>query len=48
MLAHKEYVYQVLLTYNDGNVEKNWGNPKKNSKLWGGGKFFFLEFFGKN
>ena len=21
--GHKEYVYQVLLTYDDGNIEKN-------------------------
>ena len=45
--GHKEYVYQVSLTYDDGNVEKNRGNPKKILSC-GGEVIFFLEFFGKN
>ena len=41
--GHKEYVYQVSLTYDDGNVDKNRGNPKTILSLGGGG--FFLSNF---
>ena len=39
-LGHKEYVYQVSLTYDDGNVKKNRGNPKFFSSCGGEGNFF--------
>ena len=43
--GHKEYVYQVSLTHDDGNVERNRGNPKKMLSCGGGGgEFFFSNF----
>jgi len=42
--THKEYVYQVSLTYDDANVKKNRGNPKKILSCRGGGEFFFSNF----
>ena len=37
----EEYTYQVSLTYDHWNFEKNWGNPKKYYKLWGRGEIIF-------
>ena len=42
--GHKEYVYQVSLTYDDGNVEKNRGNPKKMLSCGAGGNFSYRIF----